>query len=83
MEITRRVTAWSAVPTVRDFRGGCLTAGMMAHQLKALVKDGLIKRVEGRYLVRDACPSCYRRVCSEECMLHFGEDFVPRREAYV
>jgi hypothetical protein len=71
------------VPTVRDFRGGCLTAGMMAFQLKGLVKDGLIKRVEGRYLMRDACPSCFKRACEKECALHFGAEFAPRREAYV
>ena len=67
------------VPTVRDLRGGCLTAGMMAFQLKGLVKDGLIKRVEGRYLMRDACPSCFKRACEKECKLHFGAEFAPRR----
>ena len=73
------------VPTVRDFRGGCLTAGMMAFQLKGLVKDGLIKRVEGRYLMRDACPSCFRRGgCAAECGLNFDtETFAPRREAHL
>ena len=73
------------VPTVRDFRGGCLTAGMMAFQLKGLVKDGLIKRVEGRYLMRDACPSCLRRGgCAAECGLNFDtETFAPRREAHL
>lgn len=72
------------VPTVREFRGGCLTAGMLAFQLRGLVKDGLIKRVEDRYLMRDACPICYRRACEKECGLHMGAEFAQRREpAYV
>lgn len=69
------------VPTVRDFRGGCLTAGMLAFQLRGLLKDGLIKRVGDRYLMRDACPACFKRTCEKECKLHMGLDFAPRREA--
>jgi hypothetical protein len=72
------------VPTVRDFRGGCLTAGMLAFQLRGLLKDGLIKRVGDRYLMRDACHSCLKRACDKECGLRMGEEFAQRREpAYV
>lgn len=71
------------MPAVRDFEGSYQTLGMVAHHLAGLVKEGIVKRIDGRYLLRDACPSCYRRVCSKECALHFGAEFAPRREAYV
>ena len=53
--------------------------GMVAHHLNKLIRVGLVKRIGDRYLIRDACPSCFRRVCSEECKLHFGGEFAPRR----
>jgi len=69
------------MPMIQNFRGSYQTLGMVAHQLNKLVKVGLLKRIGDRYLMRDACPSCFRRVCSEECMLHFGAEFAPQRES--
>ena len=72
------------MPAVRDFEGSCQTLGMVAHHLAGLVKEGIVKRIDGRYLLRDACPACYRRGgCDKECMLHMGEDFAQRREAQL
>jgi hypothetical protein len=71
------------MPSIQSFSGSYQTLGMIAHHLNKLVKAGLLKRIGDRYLMRDACPECYRRVCSKECALHFGAEFAPRREAYV
>ena len=71
------------MPAVRDFEGSYQTLGMVAHHLAGLVKEGIVKRIDGRYLLRDACPSCFRRVCEKTCDLHFGEEFAVRREAHV
>jgi len=71
------------MPEIKAFSGSYQTLGMVAHNLAKLEKQGLVKRIDGRYLLRDACPECYRRVCSKECALHFGAEFAPRREAYV
>jgi len=67
------------IPEIKEFAGSYQTLGRVAYHLAGLVKDGLVKRVGARYLLRDACPSCFRRVCSEECMLNFGAKFAPRR----
>jgi len=69
------------MPSIQSFSGSYQTLGMVAHHLNKLVKVGLLKRIGDRYLMRDSCPSCFRRVCSEECMLHFGAEFAPRRES--
>ena len=70
------------MPEIKAFSGSYQTLGMVAHNLIKLETQGLVKRIGDRYLMRDACPSCFRRVCSEECMLHFGAaDFAPRRES--
>ena len=56
----------------------------MAHHLNKLVKVGLLKRIGTSYLMRDACPSCFRRVCHSECHLHMSAtDFAPRRETQI
>ena len=69
------------MPEIKAFSGSYQTLGMVAHNLIKLATHGLVKRIGDRYLMRDACPSCFRRVCSEECMLHFGAaDFAPYRE---
>ena len=75
---------WRAVdgfvmPLVETFSGSYQALGMVAHHLNKLIMVGLVKRIGDRYLIRDACPSCFRRVCSEECMLNFGAKFAPRR----
>ena len=77
---------WRAVdgfvmPLVESFSGSYQALGMVAHHLNKLIRVGLVKRIGDRYLLRDACPSCFRRVCSEECMLHFGAEFAPQRES--
>ena len=77
---------WRAVdgfvmPLVESFSGSYQALGMVAHHLNKLIRVGLVKRIGDRYLIRDACPSCFRRVCSEECKLHFGGEFAPRRES--
>ena len=69
------------IPEIKEFSGSYQTLGRVAYHLAGLVKDGLVKRIGDRYLMRDACPSCFRRVCSEECMLHFGAEFAPQRES--
>ena len=58
-------------------------------QLKTLLsfwehQVGLIKRIGTSYLMRDACPSCFRRVCHSDCHLHMSvTDFAPRRETQL
>jgi len=70
-----------AMPSIQSFSGSYQTLGMVAHHLNKLVKVGLVKRIGTSYLIRDACPSCLRRVCTEECHLHMSAtDFAPRRE---
>ena len=68
------------MPSIQSFSGSYQTLGMVAHHLNKLVKLGLLKRIGTSYLMRDACPSCFRRVCHSECHLHMSAtDFVPRR----
>ena len=68
------------MPDVKAFAGSYQTLGMVAHNLGELDKEGLVKRIGGRYLMRDACPLCFRRGgCTAECGLHFGVEFSPRR----
>jgi len=70
------------MPEIKAFSGSYQTLGMVAHNLAKLETQGLVKRIDGRYLLRDACPSCFRRGgCTEQCMLHMGVSFAPRREA--
>jgi len=79
-----RANAGFVMPEVKAFAGSYQTLGMVAHNLGKLDKEGLVKRVGGRYLMRDACPLCFRRGgCTAECALHFGAEFAPRREAHV
>ena len=67
------------MPSIQGY-GSYQTLGRIAHNLNKLVKVGLIKRIGTSYLMRDACPSCFRRVCHSECHLHMSAtDFVPRR----
>ena len=72
------------MPSIQGY-GSYQTLGRIAHNLNKLVKVGLIKRIGDRYLMRDACPSCFRRGgCAADCGLHFDpETFAPRREAHV
>ena len=68
------------MPAIRDFAASHQTLGMVAHHLNKLIGVGLVKRSGNRYLLRDACPACYRRVYSAECQLRMSlDDFVPRR----
>ena len=70
------------MPIADGFPGGLRTLGAVQHHLARLVSEGLVKKIGTLYLMRDACPSCFRRGgCAAECMLHMGEDFAPRREA--
>ena len=71
------------IPEIKAFPGSYQTLGAIAHNLAKLEKAGLVKRAGNRYLMRDACPSCLRRVCSKECSLYFGAEFAPRREQGV
>lgn len=72
------------MPSIQSFSGSYQTLGMIAHHLNKLVKAGLLKRIGDRYLMRDACPSCFRRVCNSDCHLHMSAtDFVPRRETQI
>lgn len=70
------------VPTPLAYRGGLAELGHVKHALQSLAASGHIKRIGNRYLMRDACPSCFRRGgCTEQCMLHMGVSFAPRRHA--
>lgn len=61
------------------------TLGNVAFWLRKLCRAGAVCRVGDLYLLRDACPACYRRGgCAKECGLRFDpEHFAVRREAYV
>jgi hypothetical protein len=69
------------VPTPLAYRGSLAELGAVTNALHSLARTGHIKRIGNSYLMRDACPSCFRRGCSAECMLHMGVSFAPRREA--
>ncbi len=72
------------MPAIQSFGGSYQTLGTIAHHLNKLVKLGLLKRIGTSYLMRDACPSCFRRVCNSDCHLHMSAtDFVPRRETQI
>ena len=78
-ELLALAHVWSApegytVPQVES-RGGLFRHNHRAHHLARFVKAGLLKKVAGRYLLRDACPVCYRRSCGEDCPLHMGAEF--------
>lgn len=81
--------AWRAecgyeVPTPLAYRGSLTELGAVTNALHSLTRTGHIKRQGHRYLMRDACPSCFRRGgCAAECALHMGDDFAPRREAQL
>lgn len=71
------------MPSIQGY-GSYQTLGRIAHNLNKLVKVGLIKRIGTSYLMRDACPSCFRRVCHSDCHLHMSvTDFAPRRETQL
>ncbi len=72
------------VPPARMFGAG-YTGNHVAHHLKAFVRSGLMRKADDRYVLRDACPACYRRGgCAKECGMHFEpEHFAMRRESYV
>jgi len=54
--------------------------GRVTSQLKLFESAGLVKYVDGRYLLRNACPSCYRSECASDCGLRFhSTTFAPRR----
>ena len=80
-----RLETGFVVPTVEQglrslrYFGGVMTA------LDAMVKEHLLQKINGRYLLRDACPACYRRGAhSKDCGLRFDpEHFAVRRESYV
>ncbi len=72
------------MPVPDGFPGGLRALGSVRHHLARLVSEGLVKKIGNRYLMRDACPSCFRRGgCAAECMLHMGKEFAPRREAQL
>ena len=73
------------LPKVRETTIPIRRLENVAHHLGNLVKLGLLQKVADRYLMRDACPSCYRRgVHDKDCGLRFDpEHFAVRREAYV
>lgn len=79
-----RAEAGYVLPTPLAYRGSFAMLGAVANALKSLAKSGHIKRIGNAYLMHDACPSCFRRGCSAECVLHFAsQDFAVRREAHV
>ena len=71
------------VPPVQLWQGSRYQMSHLSHNLKKLCASGHLKRIGSVYLLRDACPSCFRRVCAKNCGLHFGEEFAVRREAHV
>ena len=73
------------VPTPLAYRGSLAELGAVTNALHSLTRTGHIKRQGNRYLMRDACPSCFRRGgCAAECGLNFDtETFAPRREAHL
>ena len=71
-------------PIVQKWQGSRIQLSHLSHNLKALCGSGHLQRIDGRYLLHDACPACYRRGgCDKKCMLHMGEDFAQRREAQL
>lgn len=73
------------LPKVRETTIPIRRLENVAHHLGQLVKRGLLQKVADRYLMRDACPSCYRRGAHDiNCGLRFDpEHFAVRRESYV
>ena len=57
------------VPTPNAYRGSLAELGAVTKALHRLTRSGHLKRIGNRYLMRDACPSCFRRRCSAECVL--------------
>ena len=73
------------LPKVRETTIPIRRLENVAHHLGKLVKLGLLQKVADRYLMRDACPACFRRGAHDlDCGLRFDPaDFAVRRESYV
>ncbi len=46
---------------VNQWRGSQVHLWRLGHNLKSLVLSGHLQKIGTRYLMRDACPSCFRR----------------------
>lgn len=73
------------LPSIRQSTIPPKTLGNVAFWLRKLCRAGAMYRSGDLYLLRDACPACYRRGgCAKECGLRFDpEHFAERRHAYV
>lgn len=73
------------LPSMRHSTIPPKTLGNVAFWLRKLCRAGAMVRSGDLYLLRDACPACYRRGgCAKECGLRFDpEHFAVRRESYV
>ena len=73
------------MPSVKDAPRSVRVLGMIQQTLETMVQGQLLQKIAGRYLLRDACPACFRRGAHDiNCGLRFDpEHFAVRRESYV
>lgn len=71
------------MPSVKESPIPIRRLGNVAHTLDVMVKEQLLQKIAGRYLLRDACPGCFRRGShDQDCGLKFEpEQFAERRHA--
>jgi len=71
------------MPVVKEAPRSVRVLGMIQQTLEAMVQGQLLQKIAGRYLLRDACPACFRRGAhGKNCGLEFeSEQFAERRHA--
>lgn len=71
------------LPMVKDGLRSLRHFGAIAKALEDMTKAQLMQKIAGRYLLRDACPGCFRRGShDQDCGLKFEpERFAERRHA--
>lgn len=71
------------MPVVKEAPRSVRVLGMIQQTLESMVQGQLLQKIAGRYLLRDACPGCFRRGShDQDCGLKFEpEQFAERRHA--
>lgn len=71
------------MPVVKEAPRSVRVLGMIQQTLESMVQGQLLQKIAGRYLLRDACPACFRRGAhGKNCGLEFeSEQFAERRHA--
>ena len=71
------------LPMVKDGLRSLRHFGAIAKALEDMTKAQLMQKINGRYLLRDACPGCLQREAHDkDCRLRFDpEQFAERRHA--